>query len=122
MREFIIRMVPNLADSFSLVILVANLAAALVLCLATALHRRKVLYEDVNMMVGIIGAMSTLSSFAYGSVVLISASKATALVSLVYVVVTLVLGCIAIIVGEQLDGRTEPPRAGGRLEPRLMAS
>jgi fluoride exporter len=115
MREFIMQMVPNLADSFPLDILVANLAAAFLLGLVTALHRRQVLSDDVNMMVGtgVMGGMSTFSSFAYGSVVLISASKASAVVASVYVVVSLVLGYIAVIVGEKLAGRTRRPRPDG---------
>jgi fluoride exporter len=104
MREFIMQMVPNLADSFPLDILVANFAAAFLLGLVTALGRRQVLSDDVNMMVGtgIMGGMSTFSSFAYGTVVLISASKTSAVVASVYVVVSLVLGYIAVIVGEKL--------------------
>jgi CrcB protein len=39
LREFIMLMVPNLADGFPLDILVANLLAAFLLGLITALHR-----------------------------------------------------------------------------------
>ena len=51
---------------------------------------------------GIMGGWSTFSSFAYGSFSLISASKVSAVVGLVYVVISLVLGYIAVIVGEKL--------------------
>jgi fluoride exporter len=41
-REFTMLMVPNLLDNFPLDILVANLAAAFLLGLVTALHRRQI--------------------------------------------------------------------------------
>jgi CrcB protein len=101
LREFIMQIVPHLAYNFPTDILVANLAADFLLGLATALHRRQILSDDGYMMVGtgIMGGWSTFSSFAYGSFSLISASKASAVVGLVYVVISLVLGYIAVIVG-----------------------
>jgi CrcB protein len=113
LRELIMLMVPNLADSFPLDILVANLVAAFLLGLVTALHRRQVVSDDVNMLVGtgITGGMSTFSSFAYGAVVLMSASTASAAVALVYVAISLVLGYIAVIVGDKLGGQARRPNA-----------
>ena len=113
LREFIMLMVPNPADGFPLDILVANLLAAVLLGLVTALHRRQILSDDVYMLLGagIMGGMSTFSSFVYGSVVLMHASIASAVVALVYVVVSLVLGYLAIIVGEKLGGRGRRPLA-----------
>ena len=104
LREFTMLMVPNPVDGFPLDILVANLLAASLLGLVTALHRRQILSDDVYMLLGagIMGGMSTFSSFAYGSVVLMHASIASAVVALVYVVVSLVLGYFAIIVGDKL--------------------
>ena len=101
LREFIMLIVPSPADHFPLDILAANLMAAFLLGLAVALNRRKVLSDDVNMLVGtgIMGGLSTFSSFAYAAVVLISASRASALVAAVYVVTSLVLGYIAVIAG-----------------------
>src|SRR5215469_3101071 len=101
LREFIMLIVPNLADGFPLDILVANLLAAFLLGLITALHRWQVLSDDVNMLLGagIMGGMSTFSSFVYGSVVLMQASLASAVVALVYVVTSLLFGYFAIIVG-----------------------
>ena len=110
LREFVMLMVPNLSDRFPLDILVANLLAAFLLGLVTALHRWQVLSDGVNMMVGtgIMGGLSTFSSFAYGAVVLMSASKASAVVASVYVVISLVLGYIAVVVGLRLGG---PPKS-----------
>jgi len=107
LREFIMLMVPNLTDNFPLDILVANLVAAFLLGLVTALHRRQVVSEDAEMLVGtgIAGGLSTFSSFAYGTVVLMSASTAGAVVASVYVVISLVLGYIAVAVGLKLGGQ-----------------
>jgi len=107
LREFVMLMVPNPADGFPLDILVANLLAAFLLGLVTALHRRQVLSHGVYMLLGagIMGGMSTFSSFVYGSVVLMHASTASAIVASVYVVVSLVLGYLAIIVGDKLGSR-----------------
>jgi fluoride exporter len=113
LREFVMLLVPNPVDGFPLDILVANLLAAFLLGLVTALHRRQVLSDDVYMLLGagIMGGMSTFSSFVYGSVVLMHASIASALVASVYVVVSLALGYLAIIVGDKLCGRTRRPVA-----------
>src|SRR5271167_2085461 len=78
-----VRRVPSekfgLADSFPLDIVVANLVAAFLLGLVTALHRRQIVSEGAEMLVGtgIAGGLSTFSSFAYGTVVLMSASTAS---------------------------------------------
>src|SRR4029077_17415810 len=94
-------MVPNLADGFPLDILVANLVATFLLALVTALHRRQIVSDKTNMLIGtgIAGGLSTFSSFSYGAVVLMSASTASAVVASVYVVISLVLGYIAVAVG-----------------------
>jgi len=113
LREFVMLLVPNPVDGFPLDILVANLVAAFLLGLVTALHGRRVLSDDVYMLLGagIMGGMSTFSSFVYGSVVLMHASIASAVVAAVYVVVSLMLGYLAIIVGEKLGGQARRPVA-----------
>jgi CrcB protein len=107
LREFVMLMVPNPVDGFPLDILVANLLAAFLLGLVTALHGWRILSDDVYMLLGagIMGGMSTFSSFVYGSVVLMYASTTSAIVALVYVAVSLVLGYLAIIVGGKLGGQ-----------------
>jgi CrcB protein len=107
LREFTMMMVPNLADNFPLDILVANLVAAFLLGLVTALHRRQIVSDDAEMLVGtgIAGGLSTFSSFVYGAVVLMSASTASAVVASAYVVISLVLGYIAVAVGLKLSGQ-----------------
>jgi len=108
LREFSMLMVPNLADNFPLDILVANLVAAFLLGLVTSLHRRQIVSKGAEMLVGtgIAGGLSTFSSFVYGAVVLMSASTASAVVASVYVVISLVLGYIAVIVGLKLGGQS----------------
>jgi CrcB protein len=107
LREFTMMMVPNLVDNFPLDILVANLVAAFLLGLVTALHRRQIVSEGAEMLVGtgIAGGLSTFSSFVYGAVVLMSASTASAVVASVYVVISLVLGYIAVTIGLKLSGK-----------------
>ena len=126
LREFVMLMVPNPVDGFPLDILVANLLAAFLLGLVTALHRWQVLSDDVYMLLGagIMGGMSTFSSFVYGSVVLMRTSVASAVVALVYVVVSLVLGYLAIIVGDRLGSQARRPvavEAEAADEPRSAA-
>jgi fluoride exporter len=114
LREFVTLAVPNLADGFPLDILVANLVAAFLLGLVAALRGRQLVSEGVYMLVGtgIAGGLSTFSSFAYAVAVLTTASTASAVVASAYVVISLVLGYIAVIVGLKLGkqtlGRTSP--------------
>ena len=107
LREFVMLMVPNPVDGFPLDILVANLLAAFLLGLVTTLHRRQVLSDDVHMLLGagIMGGMSTFSSFVYGSIVLMQASTSSAIVASVYVVTSLLFGDLAIVVEEKLGGQ-----------------
>ena len=104
LRELTMLMVPNPADNFPLDILVANLVAAFLLGLVTALHRKQIVSEGAEMLVGtgIAGGLSTFSSFVYGAVVLMSASTASAIVASVYVVISLVMGYVAVTVGLKL--------------------
>jgi len=110
LREFTMLMVPNLADGFPMDILVANLVATFLLALVTALHRRQILSDKANMLIGTgtMGGLSTFSSFAYGVVALMSASTASAIVASVYVVTSLVLGYIAVVVGLKIGGLSSP--------------
>lgn len=107
LRELVMLIVPNLADGFPLDILVANLVAAFVLGLVTALHSRNVVSDSANMFAGtgICGGLSTFSSFAYGMAVLTQASTASAVVAAAYMAISLALGYIAVIVGMRLGGQ-----------------
>lgn len=104
LREFVMLLVPNPVDGFPLDILVANLIAAFLLGLTAALHRRQVVTDGVNMLMGtgVTGGLSTFSSFAYGMSVLATASTAGAIVAAIYVMASLLLGYGAVIVGMKL--------------------
>lgn len=101
LRELLMLLTPRLADNFPLDILVANLAASLLLGFITALYRRHSVPAGLNLMVGtgIAGGLSTFSSFAYATVVLMSGSAADTLVAVVYVASSLLLGYLAVVVG-----------------------
>jgi CrcB protein len=101
LREFLMVLVPQESRGFPLDILAANLVAAVLLGLVATLHGRKVASDAVYALIGtgITGGLSTFSSFAYGSAELMTRSKTSAVVALVYVVISLVLGYIAVIVG-----------------------
>ena len=106
-REYLMLATPHVSDGFPLDIFVANIVASFLLGLVTALHTRKAVSDDVNTMVGtgIMGGLSTFSSFAYGSFVLMTASMASAAVAVLYVVISLLLGYIAVVVGLRLGGQ-----------------
>lgn len=110
LREFIMLMVPPLSDGFPLDILVANVVASFLLGLVTALYTRKIHSSAVNALIGtgVMGGLSTFSSFAYGSAVLMQGSTTGAVVAVVYVVVSIVAGYVAIIAGLKLGERSAP--------------
>lgn len=114
LREFAMLTVPTLSRGFPLDILVANLLAALLLGLTAALHRRKLASDAGYALIGtgITGGLSTFSSFAYGSSELMTRSTTSAVVALVYVGVSLVLGYFAVIVGLKL-GKAGIPESHG---------
>ena len=126
LREFAMLMVPTLSRGFPLDILVANLLAALLLGLIAALHSRKVASDAGYALIGtgITGGLSTFSSFAYGSSELMTRSTTSAVVALVYVVISLVLGYIAVIVGLKLGkaGIPESPPAQGSGGTKITSS
>ena len=117
-REFLMLLVPTLSRGFPLDILAANLLAGLLLGLVAALHSRNVASDAAYALIGtgITGGLSTFSSFAYGSPELMTRSTTSAVVALVYVVISLVLGYIAVIVGLKIGKagvQDSPPAQGG---------
>jgi len=122
-REFMMLRVPNPADQFPLDILVANLIASLLLGLITGLYQRKAVSEGVSLLIGtgLTGGLSTFSSFAYGTVVLMLASLRSAVVASVYVISSLALGYLAIVVGLKLAGAraAEPSQPSNAVEARI---
>jgi fluoride exporter len=112
LREFLILIVPQGSRGFPLDILVANLVAALLLGLVAGLRCRKAASDGTYALIGtgICGGLSTFSSFAYGSDVLMSRSTTSAVVALAYVLVSLVTGYIAVIVGMKIGEQRSESR------------
>jgi fluoride exporter len=104
MREFLILIVPQGSRGFPLDILAANLVAALLLGLVAGLRGRKAASDGTYALIGtgICGGLSTFSSFAYGSAVLMRSSAQSAVVALAYVTISLVMGYTAVIVGMKM--------------------
>ncbi len=84
-------------------------AASFLLGLAAAQLARKIITDGVNTLVGtgVMGGLSTFSSFVYGSVVLMGASSQSAVIAAVYVLVSLVVGYGAVVLGPRI-GRGGP--------------
>jgi len=105
-REFLMLLIPTLSQGFPLDILVANVVASLLIGVSTGRHNRKVINDSWHLMVttGIMGGLSTFSSFVYASSVLMKASMTSVLVAAAYVLISLVMGYIAVIVGMKIGG------------------
>lgn len=105
-REFLMLLVPTLSRGFPLDILVANVVASLLIGFSTGRHDRKVINDGWYLMVttGIMGGLSTFSSFAYASTVLMQGSMTSFLVAAAYVLISLVMGYVAVIVGMRISG------------------
>ena len=105
-RESLMLLVPTLSHGFPLDILVANVVASLLIGFSTGRHSRKVINDGWHLMVttGIMGGLSTFSSFAYASSVLMMASMTGALVAAAYVLISLAMGYVAVIVGMKIGG------------------
>lgn len=110
LRELFMLLTPRLADNFPLDILAANLLACFLLGVVTGLYRRRVVSEGTNLLLGtgVAGGLSTFSSFAYGTVVLMSGSAANAGVASVYVLTSLFLGYLAVVGGVRVAARSRP--------------
>jgi fluoride exporter len=112
LREFLMLIVPQGSRGFPLDILIANLVAALLLGLVAGLYGGKATSDGSYALIGtgICGGLSTFSSFAYGSDVLLSRSTTSAVVALTYVLVSLITGYIAVIAGLKLGGQRSARR------------
>ncbi|OYR21054.1 CrcB family protein [Brucella thiophenivorans] len=107
LREFLMLGVPNLSDGIPMSILVANVVASFLLGLTTSLYQKGTLSQGVNTLVatGIMGGLSTFSSFVYGAYVLMSGSTAGMMSALLYLALSIVLGYIAVVLGLRLGNR-----------------
>jgi fluoride exporter len=112
-REFLMLLVPTLSRGFPLDILVANVAASFLIGLSAGRYSRKVIDDRWHLMVttGTMGGLSTFSSFAYASSVLMKASMTGALVAAAYILSSLVMGYVAVIVGMTLGETSHSMRS-----------
>jgi len=108
-REFLMLLVPTMSNGFPLDIFVANVVTSLLIGFSTGRHNRKVINDGWHLMVttGIAGGLSTFSSFAYASSVLMKGSMTSALVAAAYVLISLVMGYVAVIVGMKIGGPSQ---------------
>jgi fluoride exporter len=106
-------LVPTLSRCFPLDILVANVVASLLIGFSVGRHDRKVISDGWYLMVttGMMGGLSTFSSFAYASTVLMQASITSFLVAAAYVLISLVMGYVAVIVGMKIGGPSPSMRS-----------
>ncbi|MBW0236506.1 MULTISPECIES: fluoride efflux transporter CrcB [Pseudomonas] len=111
-REFVMLSVPRLADGFPMDIFVANIVAAFLLGVATSLFKSNRINQYVHVMVGtgIMGGLSTFSSFVFGAVQMMGEPGAL-LVSIGYLVASLVVGFAAVELGLFAGSRGTPQPA-----------
>jgi len=85
--------VPRLSDGFPLDIFIANIIAAFLLGLCTSLYKRNRVNQYIHMMVatGIMGGLSTFSSFVSGAVEMMN-EPLSALIAICYLVISLIVG------------------------------
>ncbi|MDN0123398.1 fluoride efflux transporter CrcB [Yersinia aleksiciae] len=108
-REFIMLSVPRLADGFPMDIFVANIIAAFLLGLTTSLFKKDKINQYVHLMVGtgIMGGLSTFSSFVFGAVEMMK-NPTGVLVSICYLVASLIVGFIAVELGLMIGPKEKP--------------
>lgn len=108
-REFVMLSVPRLADGFPMDIFVANMVAAFLLGVATSLFKSNRINQYVHVMVGtgIMGGLSTFSSFVFGAVEMLK-DPGSVLVSIGYLVSSLVIGFAAVELGLFVGSKVSP--------------
>lgn len=109
LREALMLFVGTAQDGFPLDIFVANVAASFLLGLSFAAHERKALSDllHANIGTGIMGGLSTFSSFVLAAVQLAEETPAHAVIAGVYVLLSIVVGFGAVLLGLRVGrGRT----------------
>lgn len=108
-REFVMLSVPRLADGFPMDIFVVNIVAAFLLGIATSLFKSNRINQYVHVMVGtgIMGGLSTFSSFVFGAVQMMD-NPLGVFVAICYLVASLVVGFAAVEAGLHVGGKVTP--------------
>jgi len=108
-RELLMLGVPSFSDGFPMDILAANIIASFLLGITAALLQRNRINQYVNALVatGVMGGLSTFSSFVYGAFEVMS-SPGLLLVGLGYLLVSIIGGFVAVIAGMSLGNCVRP--------------
>lgn len=108
-RELLMISIPSLADSFPMDIFIANIFAAFLLGITAALfqHKRISQYTNAFIATGIMGGLSTFSSFIYGSLEIMQHPHRL-WVGVCYIIISLVIGFIAVMLGLWLGNKLNP--------------
>ncbi|RKT47352.1 CrcB family protein [Thiocapsa rosea] len=101
LREFLMLTVGTGPDGFPLDIFTANVVASFLLGLGFSLHRRKLLNDGLYVLIGtgVMGGLSTFSSFVLAAVQLMDRTGPGPLSSVLYVGLSLAVGFGAVILG-----------------------
>lgn len=105
-RELLMINVPSLSDSFPMDIFVANILAAFLLGITAALfqHKRINQYANAFIATGVMGGLSTFSSFIYGSLEIMQHPNKL-WVGICYIAISLIIGFIAVMLGLWLGNK-----------------
>jgi CrcB protein len=114
-RELVMLLVPTLSRGFPLDILVANVVASFLIGFSTGRQSRQAIGDRWHLMVstGTMGGLSTFSSFVYATSVLMGESTTGALVGAAFVLISLVIGYVAVIAGLRIGGPSRSMGASG---------
>lgn len=111
LRELLMVSIPSLSDSFPMDIFVANIAAAFLLGITAALFQQKRISKYANAFIatGIMGGLSTFSSFIYGSLEIMQ-NPNRLWVGIFYIAISLVIGLMAVMLGLWLGKKLNPKK------------
>ncbi|MBN4864110.1 MULTISPECIES: CrcB family protein [Providencia] len=105
-RELLMVSVPTMNDHFPLDIFIANIIASLLLGIVAGLLMRKKIGQGMNAFfaTGVMGGLSTFSSFVYGAVEIMKYPGAF-LVAVSYLILSVVIGFAAIYIGYSVSNK-----------------
>ncbi|HGV3503428.1 CrcB family protein [Providencia sp. PROV259] len=105
-RELLMVSVPTMNDHFPLDIFIANILASLLLGIVAGLLMRKKIGQGMNAFfaTGVMGGLSTFSSFVYGAVEIMKYPGAF-LVVVSYLILSVVIGFAAIYIGYSVSNK-----------------